>query len=367
MTLFLLLFALVSLFSVKKTGECDEGMYLSRKHTCFVNGFFIIYVFLRHISEYGVQMSDLDVSFFQLEGHVMGQLLVSAFLFFSGYGIQLSLQNKGDSYARDLVRKRFWGLLKNFGVAVLIYAVVQYALGVVFPWQRVALSLVGWSSVGNSNWFIFMTLVEYLLIAFCYLAFSRYGRFMPVIATAVMTYGWTCVLCFYKPFYWYNTIMCVPAGMLLAELRGSVCRWQLRMGWRVVLVVIPLIVVGREIHIQSFWWCEGLIHPYIATCLGTSLSNIGSIVFAFALALVAGWQSVSGFVPGKMGNILVWCGGPALFYLYIYQRLPMLVGKHYGLPESHGYAYFITCLVATVLIAWLALYINGKLQGLRKR
>ena len=138
------------------------------------------------------------------------------------------------------------------------------------------------------------------------------------------------------------------------------------MGWRVFLVVIPLIVVGRVIHIQSYWWCEGLIHPYIGTCLGTAVSNVGAIMFAWALALVAGWMSVVGYEPGKLGRILVWCGGPALFYLYIFQRLPMLVGAHYGLPEAHGYAYFIMCLVGTVLIAWLALYVNGKLQGLRK-
>ena len=369
MVLLLLLLVLCLLFFGNRYDSSGRGSceYLSRNHTCFVNGFFIVYVFVRHFSEYGAQMSSLDAAFLENEGGVMGQLLVSTFLLFSGYGIQMSYQRKGGGYAGELVRKRFLVLLRNFAGAVLIYVAVKSALGVDFSWRAVALSMVGWFSVGNSNWFIFMTLVEYLLIAFCYLAFSRYGRFVPVIATAVMTYGWTCVLCFYKPFYWYNTIMCVPAGMLLAELRGSVCRWQLRMGWRIFLVVIPLMLVGREIHMPAYWWCEGLIHPYIGTCLGTAVANIGAVMFACGLALFAGWLSVAGYEPAKLGRILVWCGGPALFYLYIYQRVPMLVGKHYGLPESHGYAYFITCLVVTVLIAWLALYINGKLQGLRKR
>ena len=367
MTFLLLLFALVCLFSMSKTEVGAGFAYLSRHHTCFINGFFIIYVFLRHISEYSIRMSSLDAMFFELEGHIMGQLLVSTFLFFSGYGIQLSLQNKGRAYVKDLVRKRFLGLLRNFALAVLIYVAVQYALGNIFSVQRVALSLVAWSSVGNSNWFIFMTLVEYLIIAVCYAAFSRYGRGAPVLATACVTLFWTFTICFFKEYYWFNTIMCVPMGMFLALFRDAACRWQVRMGWRVLFIVLPLVVVGRELHVQSYWWCEGLIHPYIASCLGTTLSNTGAVLFAGGIALLAGWLSVAGFMPTRMGKLLVWCGGPALFYLYIFQRLPMLVGDHFGMAASHGYAYFILCLVVTVALAWLAMWGNDKLFGNGKR
>ncbi len=367
MSLLLLLFALLCLFSMKKTEDGTASVYLSRHHTCFINGFFIIYVFLRHISEYGIQLSSLDTKFFELEGHVVGQLLVSTFLFFSGYGIQLSLQNKGKSYAKDLVRKRFLGLLRNFAMAVLIYVAVQYALGKVFSLQHIALSLVAWSSVGNSNWFIFMSLVEYLIIAVCYVVFSRYGRVAPVLAAACVTLFWTFTICFFKEYYWFNTIMCMPLGMVLALFRDEAYRLQVRMGWRVLLLALPLLIVGRELHVQSYWWCEGLIHPYIASCMGTTLSNTGAVLFAGGVALLAGWLSVAGFSPAKNGKLLVWCGGPALFYLYIFQRLPMLVGDHFGMAASHGYAYFILCLVVTVALAWLAMWGNDKLFGNGKR
>lgn len=367
MSLLLLLFALLCLFSMKKTEDGTASVYLSRDHTCFINGFFIIYVFLRHISEYGIQLSSLDTKFFELEGHVVGQLLVSTFLFFSGYGIQLSLQNKGKSYAKDLVRKRFLGLLRNFAMAVLIYVAVQYALGKAFSLQHIALSLVAWSSVGNSNWFIFMTLVEYLIIAVCYVVFSRYGRGAPVLAAACVTLFWTFTICFFKEYYWFNTIMCMPLGMVLALFRDEAYRLQVRMGWRVLLLALPLLIVGRELHVQSYWWCEGLIHPYIASCMGTTLSNTGAVLFAGGVALLAGWLSVAGVSPAGMGKLLVWCGGPALFYLYIFQRLPMLVGDHFGMAASHGYAYFILCLVVTVALAWLAMWGNDKLFGNGKR
>lgn len=92
--------------------------------------------------------------------------------------------------------------------------------------------------------------------------------------------------------------------------------------------------------------------PLLSHWSGSMLSNVGSVLFAFGVALLTG--SISLYFPhlSLPGRILAWCGGPALFYLYIYQRIPMILGAHYGMNIEVGNAYLLMCIVFTVLIAW---------------
>lgn len=154
------MFILAGLVSARAGAERDrEPVYLSRECTSLVNGVFIWLVFLRHFAEQRPELNPVDA--WLLEHDCLGQLIVAPFFFFSGWGIMSSLQKKGKGYVRQLVQSRFPGLWVKFAIAVLLFAMLQWLLGVEYPWQRVLLSLIGWLSVGNSNWFIVMTLLLY--------------------------------------------------------------------------------------------------------------------------------------------------------------------------------------------------------------
>ena len=60
--------------------------YMSRENTTSVNGLFILLVFLNHIQSYVT----LPEGFHRLT-LAFGQLMVAMFLFYSGYGVTLSL------------------------------------------------------------------------------------------------------------------------------------------------------------------------------------------------------------------------------------------------------------------------------------
>ena len=121
-------------------GEC--GSYLSRQHTSMMNGVFIWLVFLRHFSQYHPNLDAVDA--WLLAHDCLGQLIVAPFFFFSGWGIMSSLQSKGKVYLRQLLLSRFPGLWVKFAIAVLLFAMLQWLLGVEYPWQQVLISLIGW-------------------------------------------------------------------------------------------------------------------------------------------------------------------------------------------------------------------------------
>lgn len=52
---------------------------------------------------------------------------------------------------------------------------------------------------------------------------------------------------------------------------------------------------------------------------------------------------------------MVWAGGEALFPLYIFQRIPMIIGRHFGLNETHPHLYIAACLAVCIALAFVFL------------
>lgn len=352
--LVLIVFILAGLVSARAGAERDrEPVYLSRECTSLVNGVFIWLVFLRHFSQYHPSLDAVDA--WLLAHDCLGQLIVAPFFFFSGWGIMSSLQSKGKVYLRQLVQSRFPGLWVKFAIAVLLFAMLQCLLGVEYPWQRVLISLTGWESVGNSNWFIVMTLLLYLLVAIAFVMTPSQKPWLGISAVVLLVGATVYIFSMLKPPYWYNTLLCFPAGMvwrlLCKMLNDNVLRWE----GLCSLVCLP---AGWWLHMHGGGIAKGV--PLLTVWCGNMLVNAGAVLFALGVALLTGSISLAAPRLSVFGRILAWCGGPALFYLYIYQRIPMLVGAHYGLNIQMGELYAAVCVAGTVLIAWLCNRLSEK-------
>ncbi len=324
----------------------DGAAYLSRLHTSMANGIFICLVFLSHLRQYEPWLGEIDSWILVQNSQMLGQLMVAPFFFFSGWGMMCSLQKKGKDYVRSLVNRRFPGLLLKFAAAVLVFWAVQSLLGQRYSWEQVLLSLVGWRSLGNSNWFIFMTLLMYLMVAgvFALLPRQRYVQGVlilgAILAPVVFAMGQL------KPPYWYDTILCLPAGMWWCYLCNGKSTKELCRGGLCALILVP---AGWWVYHHARELVEVL--PVLSFWCGSMLANFGAVLFAWGVALAVGRYSMAYPRLGAGGRALAWCGGPALFYLYIYQRIPMLLGQHFGLQEM-GYVYLVGCAAVMVLMAW---------------
>ena len=140
--------------------------YLSKDSTNAIKGIFILLVFIRHANQYvsqaGYEYASIGDRMFLMVDGLLAQLIVVMFLFFSGYGIMCSINHGGQNYIRSIPKRRLLNTLINFDVAVLFYVGIAYVVNDSLVLKQVLLSLVGWDSVGNSNWYICVILICYL-------------------------------------------------------------------------------------------------------------------------------------------------------------------------------------------------------------
>lgn len=326
----------------------DDGSYISHERTNMINGIFIWIVFLSHLSSYGTSLHGPDTYILRLTGR-MGQAMVSTFFFFTGYGIMTSLLRKGTTYATQLITHRFMRLWFHFCSAVLIYLLVQYCIGKTYPLSHILYSFAGWERIGNSNWFIFMTLLSYLLIAISYKLLYRKG-ILFVIGGILLLFICAIPLYHLKGSYWVNTFLGIPAGMLY-------CIMQKHIESLLKKTRLPIGIIGIICFVSG--WETFLYFQRTTSIVSILLQNAGSILFAMGVCFI-----FAGIRLSRKPTFLIWSGGSALFYLYIFQRIPMLLGEHFELNIHHSFLYQAGCTSITILIAWICCRIFPRLDAL---
>lgn len=197
--------------------------YLSKEKTNAIKGIFVILIIFSHYSQYVKLGGIYDEPYLSLQKH-LHQMVVAMFWFYSGYGMQEAISKKKFAYVKDIMTKRFWKVLVNFDLAVLLFLIVGTILGKKYSLDNILLSFVGWSSVGNSNWYIFVTLILYILVFISFCLLKRYDEKWALYAgTAIMTV--LSVVFIYvmmkvgRPTRYYNTTILFVLGMWYSLLK----------------------------------------------------------------------------------------------------------------------------------------------------
>ena len=311
--------------------------YLAFGTTNAVKGIFILLVFISHVVPYIVDagyvydgiMGDL---FWRLHSRV-GQWIVAMFLFYSGYGIMESIKKKGEDYVALIPRKRILTVLLNFDIAVLVYVILAWLLANEMSIGKILLSFVGWESVGNSNWYIFVIILAYLITYVSFVC-SKNKRISTYTVCSLLFLAML-VLSVFKGNWWYDTILCFGAGLLYYQhkvVAESFARKHYVLSLTIVLIACVLFY-------NVPYWIRGL--RYNMFCIAFCLLNV-LLTMKFRIN----------------SNLLIWFG-KNLFPLYIYQRLPMILlssvaGGYFVLHYPMSYA--IVCFAITILITLLYKY-----------
>lgn len=322
----------------------SEENYLSRQRTSFINGFFILFVFMSHMTQYDIELSDAE----RMALFVMprGQLIVAPFLFFSGYGLMCSLMRSREEYAGKLLKLRLPRLWLHFVLCIACYwALNTFLVGKEYSLGHIILSALTWQSFGNSNWYIGVTLLSYFILGVSSYVTRHHGNFAMLLVSSVLLMICLQLICLYKEPYWVNTALCIPAGMAYAMFRKPIESVLRR-------IPIPTLLMG-----VLLMWLGCVTHR---TWLGiTLLGNFGSVLYALGICLVQGCISYKRPFP-----LLVWCGGTALFFIYILQRLPMITGAYFGWNIEYREAYVGGCLSMSFLLAYIAIPLFRRLDKL---
>ena len=333
MVFFLLLLLVIAFIGASPSGIKEFNTdYLNKRNTTSINGIFVILIVFSHFRQYAAFDSVYDEPYLMFCRHV-GQMVVANFWFYSGYGMMEAIRRKGDAYVRGILSK-FWKLLLRFDTAVILFLLLGLALGREFTASQVLLSLTAYSNIGNSNWYIFDILIEYLLM---YAAFrltakaGRYRNIAGIITFLILTVGFVfAMMKFGLPDYFYNTVVLMPVGALFSECRKGIEKVLLHSD--ITFSLGAMIVAG--IYIVSYI----RIDDY-----GIKSYTIWALAFTAAVILFTMKMSIC-------NPVLEWFGAH-IFSIYILQRLPMMVLKAYGCVDSHPYLCLLAVFAITVPLA----------------
>ena len=340
MLLFFLVILCVSVAGASINWDGLNPGYLDKKQTESIKGLFILLVFLRHsiadVMRAGYQSAGFLDSIGLRVDTEFGQLIVVMFLFYSGYGVMESFKNKGEKYARQFPRHRILTTLLNFDVAVVSFLFLNFIFGIRMSPRQLGLSFIGWESIGNSNWYIFVILFCYCCSWVGRMVFSSSNILYVTFTTLLVFVGFVLLAIIrHGEGHWYTTILCYPAGMwyssFIKERHKSLCKKYY------YPILALLVIVFLFMHFQR--WIPGF-H-------GLTF-NVKSIVFALLVVHLSLKMSIG-------NRFLRWAGG-CLFPIYIYQRLPMIACRKIAGTDwicSNPYLFIVLCAFITGGIAFL--------------
>lgn len=321
-----LVVAVLGLLGIPKSLSVPVEQPLSHDMTCAVNGFFILIVVMNHAQSYVPDQAFtwFDELYYSTISR-MGQLMVTSFLLYSGFGVMESIRSKKD-YVKQLPYKRVLPFILDVAIALVPFIIVRLFKRRYPTLNDVILALLGRVSFGNSNWYIFAIICMYMLswVAFKVSRTEKQGLALMLIGTIV----YISILWFDNPSLeearWYDTVFCFPGGMLLSYVLSKTGR-ELSLRKR----LIPIVVCGLAFLVA-----------FVVKEPRALMFNLRSV--AFALIVTLALMNVK-----LVGRPFVWLGRN-LFYLFIYQRLFMILLK----PISvFGLLPFLFC-VMLVLIPW---------------
>ena len=318
--------------------------YLSLEHTNVIKGIFVILVIFLHSSQY-LSLSGMYDEPYMIFKHFMGQMIVSVFLFYSGYGVMTSLSKKGFSYVKTIPTRRLIKVLINFDIAVLLYLLLDFALGQSFDLKTILLSLIAWENIGNSNWYILAILGLYLITFIAFFPIKWFDSKIALYIYALLLTILSVVFVFFemkmgKESYFFNTIILYPLGIWYCLLKPSLDSLILRNDFVYSLFAALLTIALYISYTQS-------------TIKGIEGYSLWAI--CFTLAVIAVTMKMEFQSP-----LLQWFG-EHIFSVYILQRIPMMVLHHFGVSYSHKYFFIILSIVITVVIAQVFDTLTGKM------
>ncbi len=255
--------------------------------------------------------------------------MVAPFMFYSGYGVMESIKRKGSGYVKSFPKKRVLKTLINFDFAIILFLILNVILSKTVTLKQLVLSFIGWDSIGNSNWYIFIILVLYLFTFIAFAVLPQKPHIISVVFVGLLTCGMIVILWKFniKDPYWYDTALCYILGLgysLVKEKVQKVINKNIIV-WGVFLVLTTVIYINLK--------GRNLILEIAANLMFT----IALVIFSMRITL--------------KNKALVWCG-MNLFELYILQRIPMIMFNALGFSQFNIYLYFVCCIITTVILAF---------------
>jgi len=336
----ILSFLICSGLTVAKKDEFFSD-YCSPRNTNTINAIFSVLIFLSHSVTYIELDGVLDAPYFEFRAF-HGQLVVVTYLFFSGFGIMESIKKKGTPYVKAMPVNRFFKLWYHFAIVILLYTVVSVGIaGNKYSLSRWLLSFTGFKSIGNSNWYMFVTFSLYILVIVSFLIFKK-SRILAFACFGALCVGF--VFAEKKAGLgaaFYNTALCFPLGMFFSLIKPYIDKIFMK---------------------NDIFWFTGFSASVVLFAYFSQNRNQNFLFYVlftfFALAVI-----VLFMMKVNIKNSVFDWFGQHIFSFFILQRIPMILLKNFGYNKE-DYFFIIISFFATVFLSVIFDAFTNKLDSI---
>ncbi len=335
MNLYLIFIAVLCLIGIKLFIKDFNKDYLNKDCTSCIKGIFILIVFYSHLVGYTKILPEKDFLMLGLR-NFLGQLMVTLFLFYSGYGIYESIKNK-KGYVKSIPINRILKTLINFDIAVFLFLIINIILEREYPIKNIILSFVGWEGIGNSNWYIFGILIMYLTTYISFLIFNKQKK-KAIKLNWLLSIIFIMFMALYKEDYWFNTLLCYPLGITYSYYKKTIEKYcfDSKKYWLIfAITLVSFMVLHKYSNINYIYY------------------EIYAMIFCIVVILIT--------MKIKINNKYLKWFGDNLFGLYILQRIPMLILKSIGYT-NHSYRFALIAFISTIILTIIFNFITKKIS-----
>lgn len=339
MNLYLLFLILLVFYRIKIKPIKNSDDFLSKTNTTSINGIFVLIVFYSHLTTYFEPIMSKDFMMFNFREY-LGQLMVTPFLFFSGYGVYESIKNKKEKYINKIPQKRILNTWIKFIFGISLFLIFNLIKGIKYKFSVTLLSFFAWESIGNSTWYIFCIFFMYI---FTYISFKIFDKDdkKAIKLSFILTFMYILIMNVYKFHFWFNTALCYNFGLLFSYYKDEI-KQILFDNKKYFYILIPTVITFVFLRSYRF-------NPF--------MYELYSVIFVFLLCLIS--------VKVKIENRILQWFGKHIFWIYMLQRIPMIYFQSTNLI-NHIYRYSFVVFICTMGASFICDYIFSSFLPLIK-
>lgn len=345
MIIFIIALLIICLINTKfcTRGFITDNLNKNNPNQSCVRGVFAIIIFVSHVRSYFDNIDSIfDKSAFLLVGAI-GQLMVAIFFFYSGFGIMESYK-ASDNYFKKFPTRRFLKTLLHFDIAVILFFIVNVIFSFEYGLSTILLAFTGFTSIGNSNWFMFAIFIMYISTFVAYLCTKKNKKALPYVATIFIIIYLVVLYLVNMPAYFYDTALTFLFGMFYALFKEKIENSIFKSNKKYLTCLGLSVMVFLGLYILKF-----IFNPM------QIVYNLLAISFCFVIVLLT--------YKIQLNNKILQFLGKYSFNIYILQRLPMRLLAMTALINYHV-LFSVVSLFITLILAILFNYICGKIDKL---
>lgn len=123
-------------------------------------------------------------------------------------------------------KKRIVKLFVSVFLALVLYMFLNIVIGKSYDIKTILLSTIGFTSIGNSNWFIFATFCMYFSILILFKIFKK-DNISALLSCLILSFCYmVLVMKFVGNAWWVNTILCFNAGMFFSYFKDTILNFE---------------------------------------------------------------------------------------------------------------------------------------------